>query len=295
VDNSIWISCILLFLWGVIVTPLSISLSKRYGIMDTPNERKIHQGIIPRGAGIVLWTGYCLWSLAYISDVEMLRFTATGATLIFFTGYLDDITPVSPYIRFTMHLIAASLVTIPLKMSPAHSVILIVWISGLTSAFNLIDGLNGLCIITFTISALCSAFLGNMMFWMPLLALGLGLLGWNFPKAKTFLGDGGSTLLGYLMGSHFTLVHYIEIETLPVLPLCMVLFLWGGIPFIDTAFAILRRLLRKGSPFNADQGHLHHRLLRLEIAPVKVVAILGFCHSLVVGTGLWLINGLGLP
>lgn len=275
----------LLFFWGVCITPISISLSRRYGILDTPNERKIHQGIIPRGAGIVLWSGYCLWVLSAVGTMPVLRYSASGATLIFITGYLDDITPVNPYIRFFIHIVAASMIAIPLRISPGNSVILVIWISGLTSAFNLIDGLNGLCIITFIISATCAAFLGNINFWIPLLALSLSLLGWNFPKARTFLGDGGSTLLGYLMGSHFIISNFQKLENLEVVTLCLILFLWGGIPVIDTCFAILRRTISKGSPFNADQGHLHHRLLRIGIDPLNVVLILGFCHLMVVGTG----------
>jgi len=275
----------LLFLWGVFITPLSISLSRRYGILDASNERKIHQGIIPRGAGIVLWSGYCLWVLLSVGTIPVLKYSASGATLIFITGYLDDIAPVNPYIRFLIHIVAASMIALPLRTGLVNSVILVIWISGLTSAFNLIDGLNGLCLLTFIISVIFAAFLGNIEFWIPLSALGLSVLGWNFPKARTFLGDGGSTLLGYLMGSHFAFSNIPKLQDSDVAVLCLILFLWGGIPVIDTCFAILRRTLGKGSPFNADQGHLHHRLLRLGINPLTVVLILGFCHFLVVGTG----------
>ncbi|HPI98163.1 MAG TPA: MraY family glycosyltransferase, partial [Synergistales bacterium] len=261
------------------------SLSKRYGILDAPGERKIHQGIIPRGAGIVLWSGYCLWVLLCVGTIPALKYSASGATLIFITGYLDDIAPVNPYIRFSIHIVAALMIALPLRTSPVNSVILILWISGLTSAFNLIDGLNGLCIINFIISAICATFMGNIEFWIPLLALSLGLLGWNFPKARTFLGDGGSTLLGFLLGSHFLFSNYPKLQDLDLVTLCLILLLWGGIPMIDTCFAILRRIIRKGSPFNADQGHLHHRLLRMGIDPLNVVLILGVCHFMVVGAG----------
>ncbi len=280
---------ILCFIWGLFVTPLSISLSRQFNILDRPGGRKIHEGIIPRGAGIVLWSGYMLWVLFFVKDPFFLKFSSTAATLIFFTGYLDDMNPVNPYLRFLLHIVSASIIVLSFQFEVFTSIVLIFWIAGIVSAFNLIDGLDGLCIITFLISGfLAITVSGDLAIWLPLEGLAFGVLFWNFPVARTFLGDGGSTLLGFLFASHFLFSTSVTLQALSLLKLMFILILWGGIPVIDTMFAIIRRTISKASPFRPDRLHFHHRLLDYGLGRISVVIIMALIHFCIVYTGYFL-------
>ena len=279
------ISIPLLFLWGVCVTPLSILLSNRYRIVDQPGERKIHTSVTPRGAGIVLWLGFLLWSLYAVEEAPLLRFMAVGSTLVFLSGYWDDMKSLNPAIRLTFHIVAAGLFLLFLPVSPVHIPVCLLWITGMTNAFNLIDGANGLCLMMCIAASSVFSFFGFPFFFLPVASLAAGVLLWNFPRAKTFLGDGGTTLLGYLYSSLciYSLTPYLEV--VHVLQLPFFLLMAGGIPAADTLFAIIRRLAMRKSPFSPDRGHIHHRLLDRGWTTVLTVVILSVVQVLVVAGG----------
>ena len=280
----------LLFLWGVFVTPFSIHISNRYRIVDMPGERKIHSVITPRGAGIVLWLGFLLWTLFGLQQVPGIREIATGGTIVFLTGYWDDMKTLNPVFRFCSHIVAAGIFLFPLPLSPGHILLFLLWITGMTNAYNLIDGANGLCLLMFITASLSASFIGNGSLFFPAACMAAGVLYWNFPEAKTFLGDGGTTLLGYLYSSFLvlTLMPSLPDFNLPELP--FLLLLAGGIPVLDTLFAIMRRVWREKSPFSPDRGHIHHRLLDMGIPAVYAVLILTFFQGLIVGLGMYLLN-----
>jgi UDP-GlcNAc:undecaprenyl-phosphate GlcNAc-1-phosphate transferase len=282
---------VLSFIWGVGITPLSIKLSRQYDIVDLPGGRKVHQGTVPRGAGIVMWSGYTMWLLFVAVDPFFLKFSSTAAVFVFVTGYLDDMRSVDPLLRFFIHLMSAFLIVYFFDTDILKSAILLLWITGMISAYNLIDGLDGLCLVTFLISAFVAVFFTSTYVWIPLIGLGSGILIWNFPVARTFLGDGGSTLLGLLFSSHFVFASIELIEPLSVFSLAFILFLCGGIPVADTLFAILRRSLKRSSPFEADRLHFHHRLLDAGVGRIKIVLILGFIHFIMVLSGFVLLTG----
>ncbi len=251
---------IVFFLWGAVLTPLSIQLSGRFGLIDQPDPRKIHSDPVPRGAGLILWTGFLFWALTFSTNTLLLRMTVTGATLVFFAGYIDDMQSLPPLVRLAVHFVAAALVVIALKIrAPFQIVLYLFWIAGTTNAYNLIDGMNGLAL---TMAALA---LGAVEIYngggiaIPAAAIILGILPWNFPVAKTFVGDGGVYLLGYLVSSLVTAS--LNPQKLPLLVQLFAMLLFGGVPVIDTLIAILRRLSSGRSPFAPDRGHIHHRLM----------------------------------
>lgn len=282
---------ILSFLWGVAITPLSIKLSRQYDIVDLPGGRKVHEGIIPRGAGIVLWSGYTLWLLFFAVDPFFVKITSTAAVLVFLTGYLDDMRTVGPYLRLCVHFASALMVVLFFDFGIYQSLILTIWLTGMISAYNLIDGLDGLCLVSFLISSVIACLYTLSSIWLPLIGLGGGVLVWNFPMARTFLGDGGSTLLGLLFSSHFIFSLSGSIEPLSVTALPFILFLCGGIPVIDTLFAIVRRIIKGASPFKADRLHFHHRLLDSGCSKVATLSILAFLNFLLVMAGFILLTG----
>ncbi|MDR1979293.1 MAG: undecaprenyl/decaprenyl-phosphate alpha-N-acetylglucosaminyl 1-phosphate transferase [Synergistaceae bacterium] len=267
------------FFWGGFITPLSIRLAYNYQIMDLPDQRKIHKERTPRGAGLGLWAGYLLWALYFVSDIPGVRYGALSATLVFFCGYMDDMKSLSPFIRLAIHLFAATLIVLPLPLPLLNRFVCLVWIAGTTSAYNLIDGVNGLCISVFISSALALCFVGDAPFGVAGAAIALGVLCWNFPMAQTFLGDGGSTLLGFLFASHFVTAASPVLAPLGVHELVLVFLLLGGIPVLDTLVAFSRRILRGKSPFYPDRGHLHHHFLEWTRSPFWAVTCLLLLHA----------------
>lgn len=254
---------------------MSIMLAERYGMMDYPNQRKIHHNPVPRGAGIVLWSGLLLWALLFATVSFELRIIVTGATIVFFAGYLDDMLSLSPFGRLAVHFFAAAVSLLMVGRQDAlHMGVLLFWIAGLTNAYNFIDGINGL--------ALSMAFLSlNFVGWMsastivvPLIAMIAGVFFWNFPKARTFLGDGGVYLLGYFTAA-VTVLWLLPVN-LGIYKFCTLLFFIGGVPVIDTLAAIVRRVAEGKSPFYPDRNHIHHCLLDKGLSPFEVLMILSF-------------------
>jgi UDP-GlcNAc:undecaprenyl-phosphate GlcNAc-1-phosphate transferase len=273
------------FFWGGFVTPISIKLAHEYQIIDLPDQRKIHKDRTPRGAGLGLWAGYLLWALYFVSDLPWLRYSATSATLIFFCGYMDDMKSLSPFIRLAVHALASSLIVLPLPMPLLTRLVCLVWIAGTTSAYNLIDGVNGLCISVFISSSLALCLLGDTSFGVAGAAMALGVLCWNFPMAQTFLGDGGSTLLGFLFASHFVTDTASVLGKVSLHVLILLLLVFGGIPVLDTLVAFSRRILRGKSPFYPDRGHLHHHLMEWTRSPFWAVTCLLLLHALFLAGG----------
>ncbi|MBR0150381.1 MAG: undecaprenyl/decaprenyl-phosphate alpha-N-acetylglucosaminyl 1-phosphate transferase [Synergistaceae bacterium] len=262
------------FFWGGLTAPISIKLAGIYGIIDVPDARKIHTGNMPRGAGIGLWLGYMLMAVLMSDSSPSMRFIATGATVIFLCGYLDDMCSLSPYLRLALHIMASALVVVPLNLGFMASVIAVLWVAGVTSAYNLIDGMNGLCISIFIASSVALFMTGHSYAGIYMGAMALGVLCWNFPSAQTFLGDGGSTLLGYLFAAHFLTVSGDNLSQMPLPLMLGVLALFGGVPVIDTLTAFTRRILCGKSPFYPDKKHLHHILISLTGSNVITVTII---------------------
>ena len=273
-DVKILVYIIIGFFWGGLTAPVSIRLAGLYGIIDVPNARKLHKGLTPRGAGLGLWLGYMLMSLVMSSEVPELRYIATGATLIFLCGYLDDMCSLSPFLRLGLHLTASTLAVIPLHLPLLTSVIAVIWLAGVTSAYNLIDGMNGLCLSIFIASSGALFLVGRSYEGVYMGAMALGVLCWNFPSAQTFLGDGGSTLLGYLFASHFMMTAQITLQNIMPGEVIMLFVLFGGIPVVDTLTAFTRRILTGKSPFYPDKKHLHHLLILLTGSNIITVTII---------------------
>ena len=288
IDVKALIFILIGFFWGGFTAPVSIRLAGIYGIIDVPDARKIHKGKMPRGAGLGLWLGYVLMAVIMSGDATYLRYVMTGATIIFFCGYLDDMCSLSPFLRLGLHFIASALVVLPLNLNILLTLIAIVWLAGVTSAYNLIDGMNGLCISMFIASSVILFLLGNSYEAIYMGAMALGVLCWNFPAAQTFLGDGGSTLLGYLFASHFLIIAMQNLQSHGVRfhELIILLILFGGVPVIDTITAFSRRILSGKSPFYPDKKHLHHILISLTGSNVFTVSVLLLLQVLILIGGL---------
>jgi len=152
-----------------------------------------------------------------------------------------------------------------------------IWIVGMTNAVNLIDGLDGLACGVSSISSLTLLVIALLVkepqiaLLVAALAGGcLGFLPYNLNPAKIFMGDTGSTFLGYVLGcisvqglfKMYTLISFV------------VPFLLFGLPIFDTCFAFIRRIAHGQSPMHADRSHVHHRLIDMGFSQKQAVAVL---------------------
>lgn len=274
-----------------LLTPLSIHLSYAYHIVDKPGGRKKHATPTPKGGGLALWGALVLYMLlrggGSLFDVLLL----TGATVIFLVGYGDSLFPLPPLLRLGVHLFASFFVVYTQDFSFFLSPIMILWLAGCTSAYNNIDGINGLCLSLGGINFFLAFFFTPLPGWLYLFGMCLGVLLWNFPRAQTFLGDGGSTLLGFLWGG--IILHSSEmgarLSGMSLPEVFMVLFLIGGLPVFDTLWSASRRLFQKKSPFMPDRGHFHYALYDRGFSLLQVLGILLPVHGILVFSGLfWL-------
>lgn len=287
---AIVFSALLNFLWGVIATPVSMRLSRTFRLLDVPGGRKQHQAITPRGAGIVLWTGYLLWALINPNPGVEVPFVATGATLVFLVGYMDDMHPLPPLRRLIVHLFAAGWVVYALPVPIAQRALLLLWIAGSTNAYNFVDGMDGLALSLAFITSFLAFMYGNPYTWAQFCGLVAGVLVWNFPFARTFLGDGGSTLLGYICSSHLVWDLFPQFFEMNLLYMTPALLLLGGVPVADTLCAMTRRILQRKSPFLPDRGHAHHILLDRRLRTWQVLSVLVIFHGLLISAGFYLLD-----
>lgn len=287
---SCLIAPVVLLLWGFCIMPLSILLAARFGLVDVADERKTHVGAVPRGGGIALWTGMMFWSLVFGPESPLVPYAMTGATIVFFAGYLDDMKGLSPFVRLAAQFFAAGVGLLGLHVQGVQTtflgyVVAMLWIAGSTNAYNFIDGMNGLSLSMTFLSSLLMGLVGLDYWSWGLAALALGALPWNFPKAKTFMGDGGVYLVGYLIGllqAAGTLSWLRALWAIPVL-LCL-----GGMPTFDTLRVSFGRMVDGHSPFYPDRTHLHHLFLDRGFSQNTTLAICSALH-LVFGLMAWVL------
>ncbi len=264
---------VIFLIWGAGMTPIAITIANRYGMMDYPDQRKIHQSPVPRGAGLALWTGLLLWTLLFAPVSFDMRILATGATLVFFTGYIDDMYSLSPYGRLFAHFFAAALSLLTVGAQNAQTMgVLLFWIAGMTNAYNFIDGMNGLALAMAFLSLSFIGVMSDLEWVLPMIAMIVGVFFCNFPTAKTFLGDGGVYLLGYFTASIAML--WLLPMNLGFYKLCALFLFIGGVPVIDTLCAIVRRVAAGKSPFYPDRSHIHHKLLDRGLRPMTILVFL---------------------
>ena len=268
------------FLVSLISMPLIIKFSTKFNIFDYQDARKIHSGNISRlgGVGIAISFFVCTAVYFLITDaslfIEYLPIISAGL-IIFVFGFIDDIVTLRAIVKLLIQIVATGLVIFsgnrftqigPWQIPSVLSYIFtFCWIIGVVNAFNLIDGLDGLCgSLAFTTTltlGIIYTLSGNSIsvICFILAASILGFLCFNWPPAKLFMGDCGSQFLGFMLA------------TLPLIPADSVIefnkFLIiasvAAFPIFDTIAAIWRRIRDKRPIMSPDKSHLHHKLLNM--------------------------------
>lgn len=285
------------YLLGVFIVPFVIDFSQKEGLVDLPNERKIHKAPISRLGGIAIWlstmlTFLFLVMLSYYPYGSLLSGILLGGSLMFLLGLIDDIYNLNAKFKLVIQLSIATIVyllgvKIDTLFNPFGSAIdlgilsypiTILWIVGVTNAVNFIDGVDGLAGSVITVDSIALALVAVAMTpAQPITALiafilagsMLAFLTFNFNPAKIFMGDSGALFSGFLLAT-LSIAGVMKGATLAILLPFLVL----AVPIMDITYSSLRRIMKGSSPFVADAEHIHHKLLKAGFSQKKTVAIL---------------------
>ena len=303
------------FIVAYVTTPPVKRFAERVGAIDVPKDgRRVHDHPIPRMGGLAIFMGFVLSVLLFVNMSLPVLGMLLGAVIIAVMGAVDDIVSLKPLVKLAGQVLAAlaaircGLVfdtisnpnffsqTTFIQIGRLSAPLTLLWIVGCTNAVNLIDGLDGLAVGVSAISSLTmfvvSLYVADPLVSILLAALVgacLGFMPFNLNPAKIFMGDVGSQLLGFILSTVSILglfkFHAIITFIVPVLAL--------AVPLADTTFAFVRRIAHGQSPFKADRGHLHHRLLAMGMSQKQAVAVI-YGISALLGLFAVLITGEGL-
>ena len=279
-----------------LATPLVRRLAFKIGAVDVPRDnRRMHDHPIPRLGGLAIFLGFLVSVLAYAEiDIEM-QGILIGAVIIVVLGIADDIHSLPAKFKFVVQIIAAlcaalhgvaiEVINNPNIFSDNEYWVLggwgipisVIWIVAITNAVNFIDGLDGLADGISTIGALTMLILALILgeheislVCGALVGACVGFLPYNLNPARIFMGDTGSTFLGFILAcvSIQGLFKYYAVISF------LVPFIILGLPIFDTASAIIRRLLKGQSPMVADRSHIHHKLIDMGLNQKQAVSTL---------------------
>ncbi|MDR2296471.1 MAG: undecaprenyl/decaprenyl-phosphate alpha-N-acetylglucosaminyl 1-phosphate transferase [Clostridiales Family XIII bacterium] len=293
--TTIGLSFLTAFALAFALTPAAIRIAPKIGAIDLPkDERRMHAKPMPRFGGLGIFVGvtaalvlsafFLLPALpAQFQDDRLSKLTGLilGGALIYLVGVADDLWGLPARVKFLLQIACACVVCLfDVRItffknligdgqtyigSIVSFLITVVWIVGITNTINLIDGLDGLAAGVAAIASISiayTAFVSEGMYTATVIMIAvaggaLGFLPFNFHPARIFMGDGGALFLGFMLAS-ISVIGPVKRATLiaTVVPALVL-----GLPILDTALAILRRLAGGRSIMEADKGHLHHRLM----------------------------------
>ncbi|HHC7308807.1 TPA: UDP-N-acetylglucosamine--undecaprenyl-phosphate N-acetylglucosaminephosphotransferase [Vibrio campbellii] len=288
-------------------------VAKRVGLVDKPNARKLHQGVVPLVGGISIYLTLLVGFIFFIPMNDNLSLYLVCSAILIVLGALDDYYDVSFKIRLAIqagislamiHIGGHSLHDLGYLMGSetialnefAGTVITVIAVIGAINAFNMVDGidglLGGLASVTFTALGIVFAYSGNeylaticlliVTAMVPYILLNLGFpLGRRF---KIFMGDAGSMFIG------FSVVWMLirgtqEPEAIAFKP---VTALWLiAIPLMDMATIMIRRIRKGQSPFQPDREHLHHICQRVGLSSGATLILISSMAALFAAIGIW--------
>jgi UDP-GlcNAc:undecaprenyl-phosphate GlcNAc-1-phosphate transferase len=290
----------------LVATPIVRAYARRFGMVDRPEARRVNTRAIARGGGIAILLGFVIVSAALLvaNSVIGLHFVARpqiihrpqtfallgGAVLAVGVGLLDDWFQLRARWQFIGQFLLAAVAvglgvavtslndplaakgTLPLSGIVA-AVATLIWIVGMINSMNFIDGLDGLSSGIALIAAVTLGIISLTadpvepyvaMFCFALAGALAGFLRWNFHPASIFAGTSGIMLMGYVLA----VLSILGSAKIAVAALVL------GVPIIDTFWIIVRRTASGRSPFAADRGHIHHRLLDFGLSHRSTVLVI---------------------
>ncbi len=288
-------AAVVALLTSLSMTRLMIALAPRLGLIDQPGERRIHTELIPRAGGIAIWISFLfvvggglLSGLLDSSNTlswKWLGAFTSGSVVLVIAGIIDDRRGLRAVVKLGAHILAPAvfflLHPISTGLFPSHwhwsfeFLLFVGWSVVLINAFNLIDGLDGLCgglaavaCIALAVLAMVNGRNDSVILLLVMTGAIAGFLRYNLNPARIFLGDVGSMVIGFFIASAATQsVGRRAVVGAILLPIAV-----AGVPLLDVLLAIWRRGAKRlikqlkghsveGGIFDADEDHLHHRLL----------------------------------
>ncbi len=278
--HNVFLIITVTFIASLIFVYLAKTVAEYIGAIDIPNKRSAHKKPTPLLGGIGIFLSFLLGYILFGPESTLMLSVLISSFLILLLGVFDDIKPIKARYKIIMHILVAIIVvfyggleltrvdlfSFEMEFGVLSPYITILIIIGIINAINLIDGLDGLCagissiyFLTIGVIALILNNLGGLDIILSFIMLGstLGFLVYNYPPAKIFMGDTGSTFLGLMISVIMLLGFKTVTLTSLVIPLILLI-----LPITDTLFAIIRRTLQKKSIGEADKEHIHHQLLK---------------------------------
>lgn len=259
----------------IFFTPYLISYLKKEGILDRPEERKVHKESTPRMGGLIVFVVMMIVIFSFYSDLNSIRFLIIGLILITICGVVDDIVGLRWLIKFIFQFLSAISMIVFLMpyfnnvtlfgiVLPKYFDIglLFLFIVGVINSINLMDGMDGLVsgfslMVLIIVMALSSFKIDPLVLLISVSVAGalFGFLKFNAFPARIFLGDTGSLFLGFIL---VLLALKVSIKYnngnlsmgFPILLL--------AVPILDTLKVMAKRISQKKNPFLPDNNHLHH-------------------------------------
>ncbi|MBR3995815.1 MAG: undecaprenyl/decaprenyl-phosphate alpha-N-acetylglucosaminyl 1-phosphate transferase [Clostridia bacterium] len=290
---TLLIAILCAFLITFTTTPIARVIAFKVGAIDIPKDkRRMHKEPIPRMGGLAIFLGFAITVIVFLAPTKEINGMLLGALLLVVTGIFDDIYSLPALFKLFLQLAASTIAVLMGNVINSVTIfgnyinfgnfaipLSVIWITALINAVNLIDGLDGLsCGVSAisSVSMLFSAFfLPEPSFAIILLIASLagaciGFLPFNFNPASIFMGDTGAMFLGYSLAI-ISIQGFFKIDALLSF---WIPFLVFALPILDTSFAFTRRILHGRSPFSADRGHIHHKLIDMGFSQKQSVMIL---------------------
>jgi UDP-GlcNAc:undecaprenyl-phosphate GlcNAc-1-phosphate transferase len=272
---------------------LTIQVCRKNGWVSKPRTDRWHKSTPAFFGGVPLFAGFAALSIAFIPWSNYLLWRLIGiASLMFVLGLIDDIYNMTPARKFAGQLLAAGLlisvgVVYPLSGSTTVNIVVsVLWLVGITNAFNLLDNMDGLSAGIALISAgyLTVFFaIGGYRDQALIVALSAGAIAgflvFNFSPARIFMGDSGSLFIGFVLGAT-SILEGTHVAGVPAFVLAPVTVL--AIPIFDTLFVSVTRRLRGQAISQGGTDHSSHRLVRLGLRERRAVLLL---YALSAGSG----------
>ncbi|MCD8147107.1 MAG: undecaprenyl/decaprenyl-phosphate alpha-N-acetylglucosaminyl 1-phosphate transferase [Clostridiales bacterium] len=305
--SGVWSALLVALLISLATTPVSMVVATRLGAIDMPgvkgtdSERHLHTRPTPRMGGLAIYLGFFFSALLFVPMGRKMVSMLIGATIIVFLGITDDIYNLKASQKLCVQLLAAAVaafggnkITFFSRLSMDANggnfslgwlsiPVTLLWIVLITNAVNLIDGLDGLAAGVSSISAISLVFIAltysNTSVAIVTGALAgacIGFLPYNIAPAKIFMGDTGSTFIGFILAvaSIQGLFKFYAIISF-VIPFFML-----GLPIFDVCYAVLLRVSHGENPMKADRKHVHYRLIDMGFSKKQTVAVLYICSAI---------------
>ena len=305
-----WLDLVFTFLASFITLLIARPIAIGIGLVDKPNYRKRHQGAIPLIGGISLFMGNLCFYLLQWDKTQLPQLYLFSVFVLLFIGILDDRFDISPFLRAGIQATLAVLMIYYGRLSLEHlgqiigpfqvtlgaigTIITVFATIAVINAFNMIDGIDGLL---GGLSSVAFAAIGillikdnqmDLAFWcFGLIIAILPYARFNLciqfgKKYKVFMGDSGSTLIG------FTMIWILLLSTQGKgHPMNPVTALWIiAIPLIDMGAIIYRRLRKGKSPFRPDRLHIHHLMVRAGLTHRQAFLLITFVAACCAGFGI---------